>query len=61
LILETLADLGENSNRKQPIDSARFIRESVRAEPVEAQPFDKLRVNGTQFNSCRINSLAGLP
>jgi hypothetical protein len=31
MILETLADLGENSNRKQPIDSARFIRESVPA------------------------------
>ena len=36
------------------IDPARFIRESVRAEPVEAQPFDKpvlsevegLRANG---------------
>ena len=29
------------------IDPARFIRESVRAEPVEAQPFDRLRANGT--------------
>jgi hypothetical protein len=47
MFLDTLADLGENSDRKQPIDSTRFIRESVRAEPVEAQPFDKLRVNGT--------------
>lgn len=28
------------------IDPARFIRESVRAEPVEAQPFDRLRANG---------------
>ena len=29
------------------IDPARFIREFVRAEPVEAQPFDRLRANGT--------------
>jgi hypothetical protein len=29
------------------IDSARLIRDFVRPEPVEAQPFDRLRANGT--------------
>jgi hypothetical protein len=29
------------------IDPARLIRDFVRAEPVEAQPFDRLRAKGT--------------
>jgi len=41
------------------IDSARFIHESVRSEPVEEPCFDRLSMNGVQalfsLKSCRIN------
>jgi hypothetical protein len=44
-LLSVLFMAGVNTNNT--IDPARFIREFVRAEPVEAQPFDRLRANGS--------------
>ena len=45
-LLAELEEAEQSLAREHAIDPARFIRESVRAEFVEAQPFDKLRANG---------------
>jgi len=46
-IYETTGDRIGSPAGWSTIDPARFIREFVRAEPVEAQPFDRLRANGS--------------